>query len=335
MTRIFQIDVIALPLLFIPLVMLVQVLLALQLYNKLNKKDELFAAVGYGISFIIALGPFSWATGGGIEFWSKPFHWSLIAVVLALVVRLFITKQLSTIQQIAFGVVLAILFVTVPLYAVTGGSVAGIAILLLSIFLLYEHRNRRFSDPVIPIVFLSIAVLGFVGQWFPFNGGRFLFGFLLLATVVYEIYFYVGRIMLLLQAASINSVTDSLTGLYNQNFLLRKANKLAEKQEVEVLHVEINDFPLYMKEHGQEAGYAVLKELGSLFREVLGENGYACHSGEQYFIGIIHMGNGEELAGRLQRQIAKRTPVSVKISFSRGKGDISTLIATKKIELAS
>jgi len=196
----------------------------------------------------------------------------------------------------------------------------------LGIFLLIEVRNGHFNETLLSISFLLLGLFIFIGHWLPFNGGRFLYGVILLFMLANEMVRFFERVVLMLKSASINSMTDPLTGLYNKGFLHRKSAQLIEKQEIGIIFADIDNFKQLNDTKGHDVGDTVLQQVASLLEEIIGDSGFAVRFGGEELVGIVQNGDTEELAGRFCRQVAKKTQVTVSVGTAVGKDDSKGLI---------
>lgn len=325
MNTFFSIDMIALPLIFIPLVLFIKMLLSYQLYSNLKRKKDLYAIILQGVSAVLALNPLFW-TGIPLAFWSSPFHWTTIAILLSMFTTAYVSAKLRTSELIVFVISLLLLISSFSAPATIAGTVTGLTLLLLGGFYLFEIRQQRFFDQSYPFSFIILALLSFIGHWIPYNGGRFLYGLALLMVITYSLFKYFEKIISMFRTASLNSLTDTLTGLYNKRYLQTKSAQLAESQEIEIIFIDIDNFKQLNDQKGHDVGDIVLKQVGALLKEIVAGEGIVCRFGGEEMVCIIHSGNGVELAGRICRQVEKKTEVTVSVGVAKGTGDAAKII---------
>ncbi len=89
-----------------------------------------------------------------------------------------------------------------------------------------------------------------------------------------------------------NSVWDKLTGLYNHNYMeetlgreLQRASR--KKLSLGIIMLDVDDFKQYSESHGQTAGDAILRELGSLLLKHVRADDIACRYGDDEFIIVL------------------------------------------------
>ncbi len=86
------------------------------------------------------------------------------------------------------------------------------------------------------------------------------------------------------------SITDGLTSLYNHSFIFDYfQSKITDGiKEMAVIFCDIDHFKKINDTHGHVIGDEVLKEVASLIKNVMSENGAAFRYGGEEFVSIIH-----------------------------------------------
>ncbi|MEK5071777.1 diguanylate cyclase [Sporosarcina sp. FSL K6-1508] len=324
--KLFSIDIIALPLIYIPVVLLLMTALSIQLFSKTKRTNDLTLGVIFLVNASIAFFPYRWASGEALPFWSLPFHLATISVLVSVGANLYFSKALLIRQQWTYTVMLLVTVISLLFPANLAGVIVGLSLLMYGAFLLYEIREGFLKENILAISFLILGILNFIGNLLPYNGGRFLFSFFLFMLLCYEMFRFFERVVFMLRAASINSMTDGLTGLYNKAYMEKKAEQLAERQEIGIIFADIDNFKQLNDTKGHDEGDAVLIKVSSLLQEVLEESGYGCRFGGEELVGIVYNGDAEELAGRFCRQVEKKAGVTVSVGVARGKGNSHLLI---------
>ncbi len=326
MTKLFSIDTIALPLLIIPIVLVLMLLLTVQLYYRTKRLPDLYIAIALGLGLIASIQPFRWANGTELVFWSSPFQWATVGVLLATTGSLYFSKVISVPILATFLISILANLISVTLSPTMGGMVAAAGFIGIGVQLLLAQRKGQVEVGAYPYLFLVSGLFVLIGHWIPYNGGRFLFGMSLVVVLAYDLSRFFSRVVALLQTASFNSLTDGLTGLYNKSFLFRKADQLAKAGEIGIIFADIDNFKQLNDTKGHEEGDVVLKQTGALLKEVIGKNGYACRFGGEELVGIVHSGDAVELAERFCRLVSKKTIVTVSVGVALGKEDGSKII---------
>lgn len=323
----FFIDIIALPLLYIPIILLLMTAFSFQLYSKSQKRRDLYLSIALFVSAILGFIPYKWANSAeDLLFWDTPFHWATIATLLATGFSLIYSNALTKKQQVAYIGLLVISLLSLPAYAVISGSLVAIALFAFGCFLLIEVRDGYSNESVLAYSFMILGISSFVGQWFPLNGGRFLYGVFLLLLLGFETVRFFTKIVLMLQSASLNSLTDTLTGLYNKDFLMNKADQLIGEEEISIIFADIDDFKKLNDTKGHAEGDLVLQQVGTIFSDILSMKGYACRYGGEEMVGIVYNGDAKRLAIEFCEKVAKRTSVTVSVGVATGNEDSQSLI---------
>ena len=128
------------------------------------------------------------------------------------------------------------------------------------------------------------------------------------------------------------SITDSLTGLYNRrHFMEVLANEVARawrhKHAFSVMMIDTDHFKKYNDASGHQAGDALLKKIGIIFKESIRNIDYAARYGGDEFIVLlpeVESRGALEVADRLRERVAaetltceiKRVPVSLSIGVA-------------------
>jgi diguanylate cyclase (GGDEF)-like protein len=128
------------------------------------------------------------------------------------------------------------------------------------------------------------------------------------------------------------SITDSLTGLYNRrHFMEVLANEVARawrhKHAFSVMMIDTDHFKKYNDASGHQAGDALLKKIGIIFKESLRNVDYAArYGGDEFIVLLPEVGSrgALEVADRLRERVAaetltcktQRVPVSLSIGVA-------------------
>lgn len=326
MTKLFSIDAVALPLLIIPIELVLMLVLTAQLYNRTKRFSDLYAAITLGVGLLASIQPFRWANGTELVFWGSPFQWATIGVLVATAGSLYFSRVISVPILVTFIVSILANSIGISSSSTVGAMLAAAGFISIGVHLILEQQKGRIEGGAYPYLFLVSGLFVLIGHWIPYNGGRFLFGICLVVLLGYDLSRFFSRVVMLLQTASVNSLTDGLTGLYNKSFLFRKAEQLAKAGEIGIIFADIDNFKELNDTKGHEEGDEVLRQTGALLKEVIGQNGYACRFGGEELVGIVHSGDTVELAERFCRLVSKKTIVTVSVGVSTGKEDGKKII---------
>lgn len=326
MTKLFSIDIIALPLLVLPIQLAIMLLLQLQLYTRTKRRTDLLSAIPTVLATVAALQPYRWADGREVIFWSTPFQWAVIGVLFLIAGNLYLRKAISRKLSITFSITILCNLIAVTFSPSLAVMVAAAGFAAVGFHMIRECNSGDFEDTIMPYLLFGSGAFALIGHWIPYNGGRFLFGLTLVVILGYELSRFFSRVIVLLQTASMNSLTDGLTGLYNKSFLFRKANLLAEQGEISIIFADIDDFKQLNDTKGHEVGDDVLRTTGAILRETLGKQGYACRFGGEELVGIVYEGDPTDLATRFCEKVNKETMVTVSVGVASGSGDGGQII---------
>lgn len=104
---------------------------------------------------------------------------------------------------------------------------------------------------------------------------------------------------------------DSLTGLYNRNYFVRRLSdfvrKAEEEQEiVSVLLIDIDDFRKVNDGLGIIVGDELVQQLGSFLKEMSSEDIITCHLNSDVYCMAIYGPRGQKSVGNIHEQIQER-----------------------------
>jgi len=264
-----------------------------------------------------------------LTFFSDPYHYGTIITLFS-----FLSVKLLVISELDWRRALpeSILFLVSILLLLLDEQIAGT---LLSLLLIVYGGDRmwgsyQYGDAVWAfgnhLLFGLLGLFGFIGIWFPYDGGRFLYSLLLILILSMIQMHIFDVVMERLKSASVSSVTDSLTGLYNKRFLMRKSEQLSQTHDISIIFADIDNFKTLNDTKGHDLGDIVLKDVGRIFQEVIGNQGFACRFGGEEFVGIVISGDSQKKAESFRAIVEKRTEVTVSVGVSTGNPDAAALI---------
>ncbi|MEK3977293.1 GGDEF domain-containing protein [Psychrobacillus sp. FSL K6-2684] len=333
-----SIDLSLYPILHIPLLIILLLLFSIHLYSKTNIKSYLNLSFGFSIATLISLFLYTYLNESRIFFWDKPFHLAgILVLIVILTIKLFEEKQKEFLIQLPFYLLLVITMLSFFLPALFSGILFSLSFIGYGLFLLFKTRNGSIEgEGIRSVFFIIIGLFSFIGQWLPFNSGKFLFSLFMLLFMVYECIRYFERIVSLIRSAGINSITDPLTGLFNKGFLYRKAEQLIKKQELSIIFIDIDNFKQLNDIKGHDVGDIVLKDVATLLQNVLKNNGLGIRFGGEELLGIVTNGDPVHLAEKFRAQVEKQAGVTVSIGVATGTKDSKALIklADKRMYMA-
>ena len=117
-------------------------------------------------------------------------------------------------------------------------------------------------------------------------------------------------------------ITDSLTGLYNKNFLFEEGKKfLAQSQEICLMMIDLDDFEKFNEMQGYLVGDRILRIIGQFFLNFFPKKMLVARFSGKKFTVLISDCNvikGKVIAEKLRLQMMKLKPESVEITVSIG-----------------
>jgi diguanylate cyclase (GGDEF)-like protein len=132
------------------------------------------------------------------------------------------------------------------------------------------------------------------------------------------------------EALRIQSVRDTLTGLYNRRYLeevlereVRRAARAA--QTLGVLMIDLDHFKKFNDTYGHDAGDAVLREAGALLSKGIRAEDFVCRFGGEEFVVILPTANLEAACARAERLRLKMKDLTV-LHQSRSMGMLTISI---------
>lgn len=323
-----SIDLSLYPLLHIPLLIILLLLFSIHLYSKTNIKSYLHLSIGFGIATFMSILLYTYVNVPRIFFWDKPFHLAgLLILTVIFTIKLIEERQKGFMVQLPFYLLLAINTLSFFLPVLFGGTLFSLSFIGYGIFLFHKTRNSSIEgEGIRSVFFLVIGLFSFIGQWFPFNSGKFLFSLFMLIFMVYECVRYFEKIVSLIRSAGINSITDPLTGLFNKGFLYRKVEQLIQKQEITIIFIDIDNFKKLNDTKGHDVGDLVLKDVAKILQNVLKNHGLAFRFGGEELIGVVTSGDPIHLAEKFRAQVEKQAGVTVSVGVATGTTDSKAVI---------
>lgn len=143
------------------------------------------------------------------------------------------------------------------------------------------------------------------------------------------------------------STTDSLTGLYNRrHFMETLANEVVRagrfKHTLSVMMIDVDHFKKFNDTSGHQAGDALLKKIGGIFKDSIRSIDYAGrYGGDEFIILLPEVGSPRalEVADRLRQRVAVETPTSeaegIPVTLSIGVAEFPTHGETREAIIAS
>lgn len=125
-----------------------------------------------------------------------------------------------------------------------------------------------------------------------------------------------ARIINLMLAITKSSVIDPLTKLYNRRYFNQQLDKMAVKEPVSMIFMDIDDFKALNDTKGHEEGDRVLKEVADITKNIVQAHGIVGRYGGEEIVAAVKEDRQEELAERIRQTIEEKTGVTVSIGVS-------------------
>ncbi len=202
--------------------------------------------------------------------------------------------------------------------------VKGVSLIVLTLYLIaggYVYNEMKNRLGVLTITLSAFLTVITNNDLFVWSGATIYF-------VLNHIQ-HTTQLISMLQNASENVVTDTLTGLYNRRWLFKKAEQLVQQQEIGIIFCDIDDFKKLNDEKGHEQGDLVLQQSGEIIRRILSGNGFGVRYGGEELIGLVtNATNTERLAEKLLEAVQKETTITMSIGIAVGQGSVDDLLKT-------
>ena len=330
-----EITKLALPLLFIPMCIGLLWLMLLLVFAKTKTKETLILTIILFVLFCLSFQTFQSINEEKLLFYSNPYHiGTLVTLGTFLSLRLLLFTKLdwkSLLPEMGL-ILVGSLILSLP--EVAAGTIFSLLLICFGGYRIWDNYYSNFpSWPFVNyVLFTLLGLFGLIGLWIPFDGGRFLYAFFLLSILIVTQLHFLDFVMDRLKTASVSSITDPLTGLYNKGFLLKKAEQIASEQELSVIFADIDNFKILNDTKGHDHGDLILKDSSKILQSVLGVNGFACRFGGEELVGLITKGDAETKAEKFRTLIEKRLGVTVSVGVASGSSSGSAII--KEADLA-
>lgn len=200
--------------------------------------------------------------------------------------------------------------------------VKGVALIVLMLYLIYGgYKYGELKDRLGVLVMVLSALLTITT-----NIDTFIWSGATIYFVLNHIN-HTAQLLSMLQNASENVITDTLTGLYNRRWLFKKAEQLVKQQEIGIIFCDIDNFKKLNDEKGHEHGDFVLQQTGQIMRRILDGNGFGVRYGGEELIGLVtNTMFTERLAEKILEAVRKEINITMSIGITIGQGSIEDLL---------
>ncbi|MFJ7891366.1 GGDEF domain-containing protein [Lysinibacillus xylanilyticus] len=310
-----------LPLLNIAVILILLTVFAAHMYMKTQIRTDLHLALSLGVISLLPLILFrsTISIGDKLDFWSKPYHIAGLTVLLATLAISWLAEKRDFSERLPIIANTIVVACSIILPKILGGSVFALSFLFTAIWL-YLQATKGYKFEYIRMIFFSsifISVIG--GSLFSSSAFAFLYSLLVLTLLIYETLRYFDRVVSLLRSAGINSITDSLTGLFNKGFLNKKVEQLVQRETISIIFCDIDDFKDINDTKGHEFGDKVLFNVGKVMKRVVGDNGYVCRAGGEEMVCMIVSGDAAKIAEQVRASVEKEVKVTLSVGVANSK----------------
>lgn len=159
----------------------------------------------------------------------------------------------------------------------------------------------------------------------------------LFVTHIVLFLFIFERIIEIMQAIYQSSITDTLTGLYNRNWLYKQTRAaISQGQHAAILFSDIDNFKKLNDQKGHHAGDAALKNVARIMIEEAEDIGYGCRYGGEELVVLVTDASqdAEELAERIRSRVEEESGVTVSMGVSIVKKGMTAEQLIKKADEA-
>lgn len=309
-------DITIFPLLYIPMILLILAIFSLHLYIKTQMKTDLYLSISFSSILLLSLIIFTANGAGRVLFWSKPFHLAALTVFLTILAVQWLAEKRSTSDRLPLIFLVVILALALITPALLGGFIIAFAFLLYAGYLFYRYKVGKALESVQMALFVAVAVEIVMGTILDSQAFQFLFSATVVALLMYEAVHYFDRVVSLLRNAGLNSITDTLTNLYNKGFLMRKTEQLIQKCEIGIIFIDIDNFKQLNDTSGHEYGDKILIKVGETLKYLLEGKGFACRFGGEELCAIVTNGKAGEIAEKFRKVVKEEAGVTVSVGVA-------------------
>jgi diguanylate cyclase (GGDEF)-like protein len=308
-------EITMLPLLSMGAVLLLLSLFALVMYRRTNIVTDLYLTASFGAISLLPLSLYFYTASIEVSF-GEPYHVAGLIVMVVTVAVYWLAEKRTLQEKIPYIAVAVLVTVTLVLPNILAGIAFGLIFIIFAIWLYLQHMKRIKLEGIRFIFYLLMGITPIVGNLFLSNAFAFLYAIIVLCLLLYEAVRYFERVVSLLRNAGINSITDSLTQLFNKGYLLKKTDQLVRQQDVSVIFCDIDNFKQLNDTKGHDYGDQVLINAGKVMKQVMLGNGYVCRYGGEELVCVVTFGNAVKLAEEIRANLQKDVGITASIGVA-------------------
>lgn len=310
-----------LPLLNIAIILILLTVFATHMYLKTHIRTDLHLALSLGLISLLPLMLFGSTANIGekLDFWSKSYHVAGLTVLLAMLAISWLAEKKEFSERLPIIVVTIVVAGSVVLPEVVAGIVFALSLTFSSLWL-YLQATKGYKFEYIRLILFTVIAISVIGGSLFFSGAfAFLYSLLVLTLLIYETLRYFERVVFLLRSAGINSITDSLTGLFNKGFLSKKVEQLVQRGDISIIFCDIDNFKNINDKKGHEYGDKVLVSVGKVMKRIVNDSGFVCRAGGEEIVCIIVSGDAIKIAEKIRSSIESEVNVTVSVGVANSK----------------
>lgn len=292
-----------LPLFMIPIIYIMLAVLAFMVYKRTNIKKDMYLSIAYTVLTVFSFIIFGSIHESKLSFWGVPYHIASVCLMFHIAITTYFTKKYTKLELSLCTIITILLLLSLSIDMLFAGIIVMATFLAAGIWMTYRGV-RYYEDNVLRgVALIALGLFDFIGQWFPFESGIFLYGVLVITAILIEAYYYFLRLVNMIRSAGINSIVDPVTKLYNKSFLLKKTENLLSKREIDILYIDVDNMKQLCDVQDPDSRDQLLYKIGLIFKEEVGENGFACRYEGAKMVGIMIRDNAEQIAENFLKRI--------------------------------
>lgn len=306
------------PLLYVPILIFMLAIFSLYLYNKTKLKTELYISVSMFLLVATSL-YFYTLEGDNITFDSSPFQIATCLLLIETVIMQLLSEKRNLSSCISIGIGFVMMCSSLLLPPLLSGLAFPAILFILVSWRYFRAANRNATEVIRMSLLLSLGITVTLGSVIGSTAFQFISSLLIVSYLICENTYYFNRVIALFKNVSINSMTDSLTQLYNKAFFFKKAAQLLSKQHISFIFADIDNFKQLNDQKGHDYGDKVLQQASLIFKRTVGEQGFVCRYGGEELVSIITTNRAMEIAELFRKSLEKNSGITVSVGVAHSE----------------
>lgn len=195
---------------------------------------------------------------------------------------------------------------------VTGGfknqAIYWIYVLPVLIFFLREKKSALLWNIVFVLGIIVLKLFSFLGLIkIPYSSETIFVALASYAVISFLAYFYSETLTSLLEMLKEKAIYDSLTEVYNRDFVLTYAEneiekiKSGEEKNIILVFIDLDDFKKINDAYGHDKGDEVLSRISKILKESFRSSDIVGRIGGDEFLVIVHSINKKAIEDKLEQ----------------------------------